>query len=186
MLNLIFKIERYKWNKEYRMYVSNLGHFKDEHKKRIAPLVNHSGYLVIKTPYGLKRAHRLVLLTWKPISNAEELTVDHLDHNKRNNELTNLEWVSEEENMARAKRDYTDKKADLDCKYYYIYNKNKQELFKFKSVDEVVDTLKKYYLTDYQHFATRPNKLKERIEATAKSNKKLNNKKIGTLLICYK
>ena len=35
MLNLIFKIERYKWNKEYRVYVSNLGHFKDEHKKYI-------------------------------------------------------------------------------------------------------------------------------------------------------
>lgn len=185
MLNLIFKIERYKWNKEYRVYVSNLGHFKDEHKKRIAPLTNPYGYLVIKTPYGLKSAHRLVMLTWKPIPNAEELTVDHLDHNKRNNELTNLEWVSKEENIARAKRDFLNEKISLDYKYYYIYNKNKQELFKFKSVDEVVDTIKKYYLLDYKLFAT-PDKLKEKIEVVAKSNKALKNKRIGTLLVCYK
>ena len=105
MLNLIFKIERYKWNKEYRVYVSNLGHFKDEHKKLIAPKVQQNGYLVIKTPYGFKSAHRLVMLTWRLIPNAEELTVDHLDHNKRNNELINLKRVTEEVNSARATED---------------------------------------------------------------------------------
>jgi hypothetical protein len=50
-------------------------------------------------------AHRVVMLTWRPTANAENLTVDHLDHNKRNNSLDNLEWVSEEENLRRAKAD---------------------------------------------------------------------------------
>jgi hypothetical protein len=50
-------------------------------------------------------AHRLVMLTWRPTPDAENLTVDHLDHNKRNNALSNLEWVSYEENQERAKDD---------------------------------------------------------------------------------
>ena len=102
---MVFRLEQWKWNKEYRVYVSTLGNFKDEHKNNLPFLVNNSGYLVVKTEYGYKLAHRLVMLTWKPIPNAEELTVDHLNHNKRENTLQNLEWVSKEENWERAKRD---------------------------------------------------------------------------------
>lgn len=103
---LKLNIERWKWNSEFRVYVSNMGNFKDEHKKPIAIKIgSSSGYVKIKTPYGVKSAHRLVMLTWKPIPNAEEMTVDHLDHNKRNNKLENLEWVDETENKTRAKED---------------------------------------------------------------------------------
>lgn len=49
--------------------------------------------------------HRLVMLTWKPTPEAEMLTVDHLNHNKRDNSLDNLEWVTVEENQVRATRD---------------------------------------------------------------------------------
>ena len=103
---LKLNIERWKWNSEFRVYVSNMGNFKDEHKRNI-PIKIHSknGYVKIKTAYGIKSAHRLVMLTWKPIPNAEEMTVDHLDHNKRNNKLENLEWVDETENKTRAKED---------------------------------------------------------------------------------
>lgn len=103
---LKLNIERWKWNSEFRVYVSNMGNFKDEHKKPIAVKIGSgSGYIKIKTPYGVKSAHRLVMLTWKPIPNAEDVTVDHLDHNKRNNKLDNLEWVDETENKTRAKED---------------------------------------------------------------------------------
>lgn len=103
---LKLNIERWKWNSEFRIYVSNMGNFKDEHKKPIAVKIGSgSGYIKIKTPYGVKSAHRLVMLTWKPIPNAEDMTVDHLDHNKRNNKLDNLEWVDETENKTRAKED---------------------------------------------------------------------------------
>ena len=103
---LKLNIERWKWNSEFRVYVSNMGNFKDEYKKPIAIKIgSSSGYVKIKTPYGVKSAHRLVMLTWKPIPNAEEMTVDHLDHNKRNNKLENLEWVDERENTIRAKED---------------------------------------------------------------------------------
>ena len=102
----IFRIERWKWNKEYRIYVSNRGHFMDEHKRIIPTRINQSGYVSIKTPYGQVAGHRLVMKTWRPTPNMENLTVDHLNHNKRDNSVENLEWVTEEENLRRAAKDY--------------------------------------------------------------------------------
>ncbi len=101
-LNL--RLEKWKFNREFRVYVSTLGNFRDARKRNMSYLVS-KGYLSVKTPYGIKSAHRLVLLTWKPIPNAEEMTVDHKNHNKRDNSLGNLEWVTYDENQKRAKRD---------------------------------------------------------------------------------
>ena len=187
MLNLIFKIERFKWNKEYRVYVSNLGHFKDEHKKLIAPKVQQNGYLVIKTPYGFKLAHRLVMMTWKPIPNAEELTVDHLNHNKRNNELTNLEWVTEEENFTRAKDDFVNSPIPEQQKNYYLYSSSGKLLFKLNNVEQVIAVIKKYYFGDYKSFGGTDEKVQHLIHRKIKSNKVLRNKTLGSnLLINYK
>lgn len=101
-----FRVEKWKWNKEFRVYVSNLGNFKDEHKNNVPIKINNGGYVMVKTPYGHKSAHRLVMLTFKPIPNAEDLTIDHLNHNKRENSVFNLEWVTQEENLSRAKKDF--------------------------------------------------------------------------------
>lgn len=104
--SISFKIEKWKWNEEYRVYVSSLGHFKDKHKKNMPVKINSkTGYCMIATPYGYKTAHRLVMLTFRPIPNAEDLTIDHLNHNKRDNSLLNLEWVTKKENIIRAKKD---------------------------------------------------------------------------------
>ena len=100
------RIEKWKWNKEYRIYVSTLGHIKDEYRQNLPIRIMSNGYCRVNTRYGLKSIHRLVMLTFKPIPNAESLTVDHLNHNKRDNSLNNLEWVTREENARRANRDY--------------------------------------------------------------------------------
>lgn len=102
-------IERWKWNPDFELYVSNKGHFMTR-DKRLTPLITcKGGYLKVYC-YGITNkmvfAHRAVLLTWRPNSDAENLTVDHLDHNKRNNALSNLEWVTQEENVRRAAADY--------------------------------------------------------------------------------
>lgn len=133
---LNFKIERWKWNKEYRVYVSNQGHFKDEHKKNIYNKINQRGYVNIKTPYGYKLAHRLVMLTWMPVPNAESLTIDHLNHNKRDNSLNNLEWVSKEENLKRATEDFTPFFKNIDNNKI-IYTRKKI----YKNLDEAVQDL---------------------------------------------
>ena len=111
MPRFIFRVERWKWNKEYRVYVSNMGHFMDEHKKIIPVKINQGGYVLIKTGYGYEIAHRLVMKTWRPTAAMDKLTVDHLDHNKRNNSVENLEWVTRAENMKRARADYIDENA---------------------------------------------------------------------------
>ena len=107
----VFRVERWKWNKEYRIYVSNMGHFMDEHKKIIPVKINQNGYVLIKTNYGFELGHRLVMKTWRPTAAMDKLTVDHLDHNKRNNSVENLEWVTRAENMKRARADYIDENA---------------------------------------------------------------------------
>lgn len=102
---LQLKIERWKWNKEYLVYVSNFGSFKDKYKNLIPLKISPNGYVTIKTEYGYQKAHRLVMKTWCPCPDMENLTVDHLNHNKRDNSVYNLEWVTREENELRAHRD---------------------------------------------------------------------------------
>ena len=104
--SLNLRMERWKWNEEHRVYVSTLGHFKNGHKQNLPIKIDHNGYVRVKTNVSTTYlAHRLVMLTWRPIAGSEILTVDHLNHNKRDNSLLNLEWVSEEENHRRAKAD---------------------------------------------------------------------------------
>ncbi len=111
------KIERWKYNKTYEVYVSNMGHFRNKSGANIAPYTTTGGYLSVlclgSVPHFVL-AHRLVMLTWRPTPEAEELTVDHLDHNKHNNSLDNLEWVSKEENQKRAKDDFLNGKKVYD------------------------------------------------------------------------
>lgn len=102
------RVERWKFNKDFGVYVSTLGNFKDRHKRNIPIKITQEGYCAVKTEAipDYVWAHRLVMFTWKPIANAEQLTVDHLNHNKRDNSLANLEWVTREENLRRAELDY--------------------------------------------------------------------------------
>ena len=108
MFNFIFKIERWKFNKTYQVYVSNQGRFRNKSKADLPIKIGNGGYCYVKVDCATCHymlAHRLVMLTWRPTPDAENLTVDHKDHNKRNNALLNLEWVTKEENEARAKDD---------------------------------------------------------------------------------
>lgn len=108
------EIEKWKFNKRYNIYVSNLGNFKDKTKENIKLMVQKGGYLMVPLCNNKKgivkyvAAHRIVMETWCPKANMweDKLTVDHLDHNKRNNKTKNLEWVSKEENQQRAQNDF--------------------------------------------------------------------------------
>lgn len=46
--------------------------------------------------------HRLMMETFCPIEGMENLQVNHIDGNKKNNSLSNLEWTTPKENIAHA------------------------------------------------------------------------------------
>ena len=48
------------------------------------------------------RVHRLVMMAFRPIENMKELEVNHIDGNKENNDLSNLEWCTPSENQKHA------------------------------------------------------------------------------------
>lgn len=46
-----------------------------------------------------KLVHRLVLSTWSPVDNWEEMQINHKDENRLNNKLENLEWCDASYNI---------------------------------------------------------------------------------------
>ena len=186
LFNLIINFEKYRWNKDYGVYVSNLGHFKDRYKRLLPVKINLGGYLVIKTEKGYISAHRLVMYTWRPIPNAENMTVDHLNHNKRDNSLKNLEWVDRSENQRRACEDIVnifENPFDIEntssknnIKKYRILDKDKNTLRKNLSLEETYDYLYNYSNSHLNNFKDRNNIIKK-INSISKT------KKMGELYI---
>lgn len=186
LFNLIINFEKYRWNKDYGVYVSNLGHFKDRYKRLLPVKINLGGYLVIKTEKGYISAHRLVMYTWRPIPNAENMTVDHLNHNKRDNSLKNLEWVDRSENQKRACEDIVnifENPFDIESissknniKKYRILDKDKNTLRKNLSLEETYNYL-------YNYSSSHLNNFKDRNSIIKKINLISKTKKMGELYI---
>lgn len=66
--------------------------------RQLSPAPTKKGYyrIVLQTSEGRKtfQLHRLVLMTFNPVENMENLEVNHIDGDKSNNKLENLEWCS--------------------------------------------------------------------------------------------
>lgn len=158
---LHFELEKWKFNKEFGIYVSTFGNIKSKSKLiQATAVVNSSGYMSVRI-VNLEtdncqyvQLHRLVLLTFKPIDNYKEMTVDHLDSNRRNCKLKNLEWVTEEENKRRAMEKFIPsieaKEKNLSKKKevhgpFYIYDTYGN---KYKTcIEAAIKTLKTYGFT---------------------------------------
>ena len=100
--------------------VSNMGRvrsvdrvvtFKNGRKRKykgmvLKPHLNNKGYeclnLYDDNGCNKKTVHRLVLGTFKPHVNMKDLEVNHIDGDKLNNHLTNLEWLTGRDNILHA------------------------------------------------------------------------------------
>lgn len=72
-----------------------------KHGKLLTPAINSNGYLKVVISGKTKYIHSLVATTF--IDNPEnKREVNHIDNNKRNNFVFNLEWVSSSENKTKA------------------------------------------------------------------------------------
>lgn len=89
--------------------VSNYGRVMSSKRKIpiiLSQIETRGGYLQvhlsIKGNQIKKSISRLVMETFNPLLNMNNLEVNHIDCNKKNNSLDNLEWVTHSENIKHA------------------------------------------------------------------------------------
>ena len=81
--------------------VSSLGRVKIN-GKLIRPKVSNTGYFIVEVADRIYFVHRLVAKAFLKHNLERYETIDHIDSNRRNNEVSNLEIVTAEDNQARA------------------------------------------------------------------------------------
>ena len=142
-------------NKEY--LINEYGEVFDikENKLRKA-YPNSKGYLKVSFYiYGkYKRlfVHRMVMQTFKPVENMENLQVNHIDCNKLNNHIDNLEWCTLQENMAHAWQNGLCKNSigTGDNAHHKKLTEEKVRALKYdyyKNKMKIVDIIKKYEIS---------------------------------------
>lgn len=112
MINLVQRIE---WKKipplddgiKPYYYINNIGEIYSKYSNTyIIPHENHAGYLQVSlmTENGrvFRKLHRLVLICFSPINNYQLYEVNHINGNKHDNSVWNLEWVTSKENKRHA------------------------------------------------------------------------------------
>lgn len=116
------EVWRYIKGYEGKYQVSNLGNIKSFYKckngKIMKQLANPNGYLYVALDKGNRNykrflIHRLVAQTFLPnIENKPQ--VNHIDGNKHNNKLDNLEWVTGSENQIHSYKHKLRKNKEID------------------------------------------------------------------------
>lgn len=71
--------------------------------KILSPFITKTGYMQVTlhadNQEKKKYVHRLMMETFCPVDNMENLDIDHIDRNKTNNILENLRWATHKDNM---------------------------------------------------------------------------------------
>lgn len=138
--------EIYKQIKDFPMYeASNMGNIRNIKTKRVlSPYVSNTGYKIVCLRKNGKNytntIHRLVLKTFQPIENDKKYDVNHIDWDKTNNKLENLEWLKPQENLL-----YGGSPTQLKILQMMIHNELKACLIKFFEELKDIHTTKEVF-----------------------------------------
>ena len=151
-------------NKESKTQIiwKNLKGFEDKYKisskgeiinkkdnKKINTRISKDGYIRVTLYYKnksyIKSIHRLVAETFiEKKTTTSNLEVNHIDGNKLNNNINNLEWITHKENIEHAWKKNLFESVRKASKRYGKDNPNAKRVYqiKDKKVVEVFDTIK--------------------------------------------
>ena len=166
MPKMRFSIERWKYCVAMDIFVSSEGRIRTPDGE-LQTLCAKENYLYYKG----KPVHRLVIQTFNPVPNYANMTVDHLDHNTRNNCLSNLEWVTREENLRRAQEDNAEHSPSN-----IVPAQDKSVLVKVNGTQMTVNQAKALMKTD-------PNLQKNKIDSILDRITVLKTKKYGNFTV---
>ena len=102
------KITHCKYELKFNYFANEDGTiYSEKTNKILSPQLDKNGYekvqmISIDGARHRYSVHRLILENFNPVENMENLQVNHIDGNKRNNSLSNLEWCTCKENVAYA------------------------------------------------------------------------------------
>lgn len=131
--------------KEYE--ISNYGRIKNNNKI-IKPYIHNKGYLRVAIKGKHYLVHRLVAIMFIPNNNIEKKQVNHIDGNKQNNKVDNLEWVTSKENNYHAIATGLRLSGNgIKPKNIYQYTKNGKMIKKWDNINDIMKNFNLKYNT---------------------------------------
>lgn len=129
--------KKYKITNDGRVYSEYLGDF-------IKPFYSKGGYVRVKLNYGDRSKkfmmHRLVALAFIPNPDNKSY-VDHINRNRADNRVENLQWVTPSENSQLAVE-----RGSKDTMKYTFINKNTGEMMVFTNRHQMLKKFGKFCL----------------------------------------
>ena len=109
-------------NQETFYSISNYGEVRNDSTGTLLEgSIANNGYRMVHLRYRIEKncsVHRLVMKAFAPCEDMDELQINHIDGNKLNNRLDNLEWSTALDNMRHSYINHLQKNEMLPCFQY--------------------------------------------------------------------